>query len=700
MAHRILGLDLGRREIKIAVMEKALRQTTLLRVDREPTLPTEDDPDGRRGALSRLLSRVAQPDDMIAVGISGEETLQRVLEFPFSDDKSLREAVGFELESHIPWDLEDVIVDYLIVGQRDEMTRVLAVAARRETVGEALDLLRDCGLEPKRLGLAAVSYAALIRAMPEATDGTTLLLDIGASGTDAAFVEDGQLRLLRTLSTGSDDVRALFEACFDTSDADGDVLASHGLLLPPGLQADGLDEQTLHDATAASLMPILREVRQTLAVYGKGGRPRPDRLVITGGLSRLRGMVEYLEGVLQLPVLTVDASTLPGSEVPDGEVAGDLCALALAHCLHHADARADEVVDFRQEEFEYEGDYRVLRSRIPQMVAFAIVALCLLALSATVKYRSLSDEKARQTAALAALSEEVVGKRITSVDKLRREFSREVKFDLASYYPDISAFRALDDITEVLHKVTEPPEYSGDVPDSDGATRPPGPPTVAPPQPAFQPPTHTGIAVGPGTPIRGLPQLGQLPGSRVARARKAFERPIGKRGTVTAPTAAPTGTPADEREAKVLAAMGKAGAAGDPGAADAPGADEGAGDKDASAKGGDPDAKPAPPPPKGHQVELKSVVIERAKVTMRGDVETQDALLAFQQALDDHRCFDKVKSSSDRITFERHRDWFKFNITFELDCPAAGASTKKPGKADEKAEDKGDGEGDNEEDAS
>jgi hypothetical protein len=93
----------------------------------------------------------------------------------------------------------------------------------------------------------------------------------------------------------------------------------------------------------------------------------------------------------------------------------------------------------------------------------------------------------------------------------------------------------------------------------------------------------------------------------------------------------------------------------------------------------------------GHKIELLSADVDRLKATLRGDCDTQDALLAFQQAIERHRCFSKVKSSSDRISFERHRDWFRFNLRFEISCPEREPRKKKSkprkgAKADAKEE--------------
>ena len=118
-------------------------------------------------------------------------------------------------------------------------------------------------------------------------------------------------------------------------------------------------------------------------------------------------------------------------------------------------------------------------------------------------------------------------------------------------------------------------------------------------------------------------------------------------------------------------------AGGRPGAAGAPG--------DAG-EGGDKPEKDGPFT--GHKIELSAMQIERNNATIRGDADSQDALLALQQAIDAHRCFGKAKSSADRITFERHRDWFKFTIQFEIACPQADAVPAKGKKGD-----KGDADG-------
>ena len=76
--------------------------------------------------------------------------------------------------------------------------------------------------------------------------------------------------------------------------------------------------------------------------------------------------------------------------------------------------------------------------------------------------------------------------------------------------------------------------------------------------------------------------------------------------------------------------------------------------------------------------------------TLRGDADTQEALLALQQAIDAHRCFAKAKSTSDKITFERHNGWFKFTLQFEIACPQDEGKAAKAGGDKADSADKGD----------
>ena len=642
MAHRILGIDFGTRTVKCAVVERALRSSALVDFQQEAVHAPYDDK-ARQAALERLLGRVRKGDDTFEAGLPAAACMHRVLTFPFDDDKSLREAVGFELESHIPIDLDDVVVDFVVAGEvRGGDFEVLTVAAPKTEVASSLEVMKRAGAEPRALTLVPLACASMLAQLPAYAEGRTLLLDIGAKGTEAVLAEAGQALFIRSLSVGSDDVRERFVDSFDVDGVDGDLLVSHSVLLPDGVAPRTPDEATLNEATRTAILPWLREVRQTLAFAARGGRGRPTRMVLTGGMARMRGLIEYVEAALGLPVSALDLSGLAINQLSADDI-GDYGAAAVALALQGTDARTKQQMDFRQGEYAFEGDYQFLRERLPTIAAFLVVALCLVGVRTTIDYRALVLEKQRQVSQLRKLSADLTGKKISTFPKLKAELERPLRVDLAGYYPDITAVRTFQDIAKILSKVTEPPDYK---PGGPAAVRPPGTAHMA----------H-GVQVAQVAPrLYGMPGLGGVP----VRARMPERRSgrVGRPNGIGRPNGGGRpdggGRPSDRADRR------------------RGGGDEAEGSE---AVEGEEDGKP--PAFLGHKVELLSLSISRNKASMRGDCDTQDALLALQQAVKKHPCFHKIKSSSDRITFQRHKGWFRFNVGFEVRCPAKADLEKK-----------------------
>lgn len=684
MAHRILGLDIGHRALKLAVVDKTLRQTSLIAFDEE-VLPPGAEEETTRAALQKLLQRNLRPDDVLSVALPASACLHRTLAFPFRDDKAIAEAVGFELENHIPTPLSELVVDFVRIGEKDGQTEVLAVAAPRKQVEERLALLKNAGMDARRLGLTTLAYGSLVKALPSTSTGLTLLVDVGERGSDVVVLRDGHTQFVRSLSVGAQAMAQIFATHFQSDLAPTDLLARHGWLLPPnptgpywGAVPESSDERRVHEATSAAVEPLLRELRVTLSAWMRKAHERPDRVVLTGGIAGLRGVFDHLERALGLPVTPVRLDELPDNRLADQVGLGDRGALAVALALQAADPNTDGDVDFRQGDLAYEGDFRVLRERLPQIAAFVVIALCLMGIRTSLGYRALVIEQEQQVRQLQTLSKTLTGKTMSSFTDLQRELNREPTLDVAGLYPDMSAFKVLEEISTIVDKVTEPPDYVP--PGGPGSTRPPGEPEA----PRFE---GRAAQVDPGR----LDPMLQRGGGAVHRGLPGLDGSMPAPGDGGGPPVrGRPGRGGDDSD------PGERGAAAEGGGAGAEGGGAGAEGGGAGAEGGGAGGEGQAGAFGGHKIELSAVQVDRSGATIRGDADTQEALLALQQAIDAHRCFGKAKSSSDRITFERHKDWFKFTIQFEVACPVdepkAAGKPKKAG-ADKAAETKEEGKG-------
>ena len=117
-----------------------------------------------------------------------------------------REVIRWEAEQHVPFDMDNVELDFQILdpdGEGLQMT-VLLVAAKRELVENKLALLAEVGVEPAIIDVDAFAlHNAFEVNYPEAMKGLVGLVNIGHEMTNMNILDDGVPVLTRDLPVGT-----------------------------------------------------------------------------------------------------------------------------------------------------------------------------------------------------------------------------------------------------------------------------------------------------------------------------------------------------------------------------------------------------------------------------------------------------------------------------------------------------------------
>src|SRR5687767_4446674 len=141
MAQRILGVDLGAYSVKVVVASGGLRRTTVHDVFELPLPPAASPEETTEERAVRVLGTLVKErgfeHDTPWWALPGDQLSMRVLEFQFSGLKraDLDKAVGAELESQLPHELDELVYDFDVIPQDGPGTRILAAATTRERVG-------------------------------------------------------------------------------------------------------------------------------------------------------------------------------------------------------------------------------------------------------------------------------------------------------------------------------------------------------------------------------------------------------------------------------------------------------------------------------------------------------------------------------------------------------------------------------------
>ncbi len=121
MARRILGLDIGSYSVKAVEFRQTLRDLEVVQLR---SLPLVDPSPSLSVELREFVQLHDLPTDHVVVSLSGDRISTRRLSFPFRDRKKIAPAVPFEVEAQVPYDLDEFVIDWEIVGESVATTSV------------------------------------------------------------------------------------------------------------------------------------------------------------------------------------------------------------------------------------------------------------------------------------------------------------------------------------------------------------------------------------------------------------------------------------------------------------------------------------------------------------------------------------------------------------------------------------------------
>lgn len=425
MGQMILGLDIGQSSIKGIRFTKGLRGLRLVDHFVHPIL--RDGSVQEPGILNirqieALEALIAEgkigTGDLIALSLPGDLISFREMTFPFSDQKKLEQIVPFELEAELPFDLDALTVDYMVLNKyrqyptTDQKNPLLVAAIQNSILSAYLEQLQPMGIDPAWLGpdaLAIYSYAQYQLGIPSKTGNnqdTLLAINIGASRTVLCSIEGGALQWIRTLSIGGDLLTDALKKAGQLTWEEAEARKKEIDLLMSDPNAEEKKERA---ALESALLRWMIEIEKTIRINDSGFRlsskqiKTDDReatesdhaegrlLHLCGGGSRLKGLQEILSNRLNLSVLhpPPPAASVSGLEQVENELVSSVYAEAFGVALQE---NTIPEINFRKGPFVF-GKETIERRH--HFITIGLIGLILLALMAGNLYLRSSMKEQR-----------------------------------------------------------------------------------------------------------------------------------------------------------------------------------------------------------------------------------------------------------------------------------------------------------------
>ncbi|MBX3469786.1 MAG: type IV pilus assembly protein PilM [Planctomycetes bacterium] len=295
---RVLALDIGSSEIK--AMEVVDTGSGIALTGFEATrIGSQNE---TIFAVKELLKKGNFKTKRCVTAVSGRSVIVRYVTMAQMPIEDLRQAIKFEADKYIPFEVDEVIMDTQIledgIGDAGAEMKVLLVAVRKSLVEEHLALLNDAGLQPTTIDVDAFALGNAFEARARAQGGlapekVVALIDIGANKTNINILKGKTSYFTREVYLAGNDFTEAVSRKFNL-----DTQEAERLKCEPADQSAEVEE---------AILPTLDDLGNEIQLSFDYFENQFDRVVeevyISGGSARLPGLQRAFEGAFEKSVV-------------------------------------------------------------------------------------------------------------------------------------------------------------------------------------------------------------------------------------------------------------------------------------------------------------------------------------------------------------------------------------------------------------
>ena len=347
-AKSLIGLDIGSSAVKAVELKTAGRAYKVASYGSEP-LPPDSIVDGAiidgaavADAIRRLFDARSIRTKDVAASLSGNAVIVKKITLPVMTETELAESIYWEAEQYIPFDIQDVNLDYQVLDGGDPAAKgtmdVLLVAAKKEKIADYTGVIAQAGRTAVVVDVDAFALQNAYEVNYGIDPGAVVvLLNAGASATNINILNGDQSVFTRDVSIGGN---AYTEALQRELSLPLDVADQ----LKRGTAADGMTFDDARPVLRAVSENVMLEIQKTFDFFkATASSDRIDRIVVSGGASRAEGFVDMLKERFEAPVELFDPFKKIGFDVKklgaDSAQAASTAAVAVGLALRRVGDR-------------------------------------------------------------------------------------------------------------------------------------------------------------------------------------------------------------------------------------------------------------------------------------------------------------------------------------------------------------------------
>ncbi|MDA8168149.1 MAG: type IV pilus assembly protein PilM [Nitrospiraceae bacterium] len=292
------GLDIGSSYLK-AVQLKEKRGGFELELFDMVQLPPELIVDGSIidslrlvDALKELVKRAKIKTKNVAISIAGHASvIIRRISLPEMTEDELAESIKFEAEQYVPFDIEDVNIDFQILGPKEEPGQmdVMLVAVKKDIINEYVTVVREAGLTPIIVDVDAFALGNAYEVNYDIEAGRNVaLVNVGARTINLNMVKNGVSIFTRDSSIGAAIVTEALQKEFS-------IPYEPAERLQQGAEVEGAKPEAAYNIMVVSFDELLTEITRSIEYFQTTtGHEEVNSIILSGGGALLKDFPKLL----------------------------------------------------------------------------------------------------------------------------------------------------------------------------------------------------------------------------------------------------------------------------------------------------------------------------------------------------------------------------------------------------------------------
>jgi type IV pilus assembly protein PilM len=300
----LVGIDIGSSSVKVVQLKDNKGSFQLLNAGIIP-LPSEAivdntlmDSSAIAAAVKNLIASLGIKVKDVVCSISGNSVIIRKIVLPAMPQEELEDQISWEAEQYIPFDINDVNMDFQILSPDSHdpsKMNVLLVASKKDIINDYVSVFSSAGMQ---LSVVDVDSFAVQNAFEVnhdfSSEGIFALVNIGASVMNINVIKDGITLFTRDVQMGGNLYTEEIQKQIGLSSEDAEKAK---------LLAHETGNEQIRTVILKVNETITQEIRRSLDFYNStASDDRISSVFISGGCSKAYNLISTIAEKIGLPV--------------------------------------------------------------------------------------------------------------------------------------------------------------------------------------------------------------------------------------------------------------------------------------------------------------------------------------------------------------------------------------------------------------